>query len=120
MAILTKPLIVRNERGLALAGTRLTLYDVMDYLKAGYPERLIAEKLRLTTQQVTEAVTYIHAHHDEVEAEYQQVLQLAGENRSYWDKVRPPNADSVAHLTPEQERLRAKLEEWKTRLESSH
>lgn len=26
--------IIRTERGLTIAGTRLTLYDVMDFLKA--------------------------------------------------------------------------------------
>jgi len=29
--------IIRTERGLTIAGTRITLYDVMDYLKAQYP-----------------------------------------------------------------------------------
>jgi hypothetical protein len=29
--------IIRTERGLTIAGTRITLYDVMDYLTAQYP-----------------------------------------------------------------------------------
>ena len=28
-----QPSIIRTERGLIIAGTRITLYDVMDYLK---------------------------------------------------------------------------------------
>ncbi len=36
--------IIRTERGLTIAGTRITLYDVMDYLKAQYPPKLIVGK----------------------------------------------------------------------------
>jgi hypothetical protein len=31
--------IIRTERGLTLAGTRITLYDVMDYVTAKYPPK---------------------------------------------------------------------------------
>jgi len=33
--------IIRTERGLTIAGTRITLYDVMDYLKAQYPPMVL-------------------------------------------------------------------------------
>ena len=33
--------IIRTEQGLTIAGTRLTLYDVMDHLAAGWPLQLI-------------------------------------------------------------------------------
>ncbi|MBD1845197.1 hypothetical protein H6F89_17660 [Cyanobacteria bacterium FACHB-63] len=33
--------IVRTERGLTIAGTRITLYDVMDYVTAQYPPKFI-------------------------------------------------------------------------------
>ena len=33
--------IVRTERGLSISGTRITLYDVMDYVSAGYPAHFI-------------------------------------------------------------------------------
>jgi hypothetical protein len=29
--------VMRKEKGLMITGTRITLYDVMDYLKAQYP-----------------------------------------------------------------------------------
>jgi len=32
-----QPTNIRTERGLAIAGTRITLYDVMDHLAAGCP-----------------------------------------------------------------------------------
>ena len=40
-----EPAIIRTERGLTIAGTRITLYDVMDYLKAQYPPKLIRGKV---------------------------------------------------------------------------
>ena len=32
-----QPAIIRTERGLTISGTRITLYDVMDYVAAQYP-----------------------------------------------------------------------------------
>ncbi len=34
-------LIIRTERGLTISGTRVTLYDVMDYVTAKYPPKFI-------------------------------------------------------------------------------
>ncbi|GAA6615296.1 hypothetical protein NUACC26_010870 [Scytonema sp. NUACC26] len=36
-----KAAIIRTERGLTIAGTRITLYDVMDYVTAQYPPKFI-------------------------------------------------------------------------------
>jgi uncharacterized protein (DUF433 family) len=33
----TQAIIVKTSRGLSIAGTRITLYQVMDYVKAGWP-----------------------------------------------------------------------------------
>jgi len=112
--------IIRTERGLTIAGTRITLYDVMDYFAAGYPTKLIREKLCLTDAQVAAALSYIETHQAEVEAEYQQVLQIAEDNRQYWEER---NREHFAHLAamppkPGQEAVRAKLRAWKDRLES--
>ena len=41
--------IICTERGLTIAGTRITLYDVMDFLKAQYPPKLIRDKFNLNT-----------------------------------------------------------------------
>ena len=112
--------IVRTERGLTIAGTRITLYDVMDYYTAGYPAKLIREKLYLTDAQIDAALSYIEAHQAEVETEYQQVLQIAEDNRQYWEER---NREHFARLAvtppkPSQEAVRAKLQAWKDRLES--
>lgn len=75
--------IVRTERGLSLAGTRITLYTIMDYLLADWPPRLIQHWLNITETQMTDALTYIQAHREAVEAEYYLVVQRAEANRHY-------------------------------------
>jgi uncharacterized protein (DUF433 family) len=77
---------VRTERGLTLAGTRITLYDILTYLKADWPPQLIQHWLNLTTQQMADALAYITTHSETVETEYQQVVQRAEENRRYWEE----------------------------------
>jgi len=111
--------IIRTERGLTIADTRITLYDVMDYFTAGYPAKLIREKLCLTDAQVNAALAYIEAHQAEVEAEYQEVLQLAEDNRQYWEERNREHFARFAAMPPKsgQEALRAKLQAWKDRLE---
>lgn len=89
--------VVRSERGLSIEGTRITLYDVMDYLKADWPPSLIGQWLNLTEQQMTDAIEFIEEHCVEVEAEYQDVLAYADELHSYWELR---NRDRFPRITP--------------------
>jgi uncharacterized protein (DUF433 family) len=72
-----KATIARTERGLTIAGTRITLYDVMDYVTEQYPPKFIRTILNLTDEQVNAALSYIETHRQEVEVEYQLVLKEA-------------------------------------------
>jgi uncharacterized protein (DUF433 family) len=112
--------IMRTDRGLTIAGTRITLYDVMDYLAVDYPAKLIREKLYLTDAQVNAALSYIEANQAEVEAEYQQVLRIAEDNRQYWEERNREHFARLAATRPKpgQEAIRVKLQAWKDRLES--
>jgi uncharacterized protein (DUF433 family) len=112
--------IARTERGLSIAGTRITIYDVMDYLKAQYPPQLIREKLGLDDEQVSAAIDYIKAHQIEVEAEYQEAQKTAAEIRQYWEERNRDRFAEIAAMPPKpgQEALRAKLQEWKERIDS--
>ncbi len=47
-----KAAIIRTERGLTIAGSRITLYDVMDYVTEQYPPKFIRAILSLTDEQV--------------------------------------------------------------------
>ena len=87
--------IIRTERGLTIAGTRITLYDVMDYLTAEYPSRFIRGLFDLTEAQINAALTYIEVNRAEVEAEYQQVLKEAEELRQYYEEQ---NRDLIVRI----------------------
>jgi uncharacterized protein (DUF433 family) len=81
-----QPAIIRTERGLTIAKTRITLYDVMDYVTAQYPPKFIQGLFDLTEEQINTALAYIEAHRADVEAEYQQVLKEAEELRQYYEE----------------------------------
>lgn len=114
-----RPNIIRTERGLTISGTRITLYDVMDYVTAKYPPKFIRSLLDLTEEQINAALSYIEANHLEVEAEYQLVLKQAEENRRYWEERNRERFARAAKTSPKpgQEALWAKLEEQKARHE---
>ena len=110
--------VIRTSRGLSIAGRRLTLYSIIDYLHAGWPPHLIRDEFNLTDRQITDIMKYIAAHRDEVEHEYQAVLQQAEDNRRYWEARNRERYEHMAHTPPPpgQEQLRAKLQVVKARL----
>jgi uncharacterized protein (DUF433 family) len=87
--------IIRTERGLTISGTRITLYDVMDYVTAQYPPKFIRGLFNLTNEQINAALAYIETNRAEVEAEYQIVLQEAEELQQYYEQR---NRDLIARL----------------------
>jgi uncharacterized protein (DUF433 family) len=112
--------IIRTERGLSIDGTRKMLYDVMDFYTIGYPRDAIRDRLLLTDAQIDAALVYIDEHRAEVEAEYQQILQDAEENRRYWEErlrqhlARTPEPA----LPPEKAALRERLRAIRARHEA--
>ena len=50
------------------AGTRITVFDVVDYLKNDWHRDRIAALFRLSSRDVQAAIDYIAAHRPEVEA----------------------------------------------------
>jgi uncharacterized protein (DUF433 family) len=110
--------IIRTERGLTIAGTRITLYDVMDHLEAGWAPKLILNWLPMTEGQLNAALSYIAANRTAVEAEYQTVLQETQERRKYWEDRYRERLAQIAKLPPKpgQEEIYAKLQAWKARL----
>ena len=110
-----QPTVVRTSRGLSIAGRRLTLYSIMDYLRAGWPPHLIRDEFNLTAKQMNDVMEYITAHRDQVEQEYQAVLQQAEENPRYWETRNRERFERMAKTPPppDQEQLRAKLQATK-------
>jgi uncharacterized protein (DUF433 family) len=113
-------LITQTERGLSIAGTRITLYDVMDYAKAQYPPKFIATLLGLTEAQVSGALDYIATNRAEVEAEYELVLQEAEELRQHYEQENRELVERIAKMPPPPGREAAweKLQTQKARLKA--
>ena len=76
--------IIDRGRGPEIEGTRVTIYRVMDFVRAGEPRGRIAEGLDLTDEQLGEALDYIDAHRDEVEAEYNAILRRVSQSNPDW------------------------------------
>lgn len=115
-----KSKIIRTERGLMIAGTRITLYDVMDYVTAQYPPKFIQGLFELTEEQINAALEYIEVNRTAVEAEYRIVIKEAQELQQYYEEK---NRNIIAQLAaeppkPGQEAVRAKLQAAKAKFES--
>lgn len=67
-------LIIDRGRGPEIAGTRITVYDILDYTQAGHHHTYIAAILGLSSAQVLAAIRYIEEHREEVMADYQKIL----------------------------------------------
>jgi hypothetical protein len=98
-----KPAITQTERGLTISGTRITLYQIMDYIHASYPRHLIRHQCYLTDEQFDGAMSYIDTHYEEVESEYQTVLQQAEEIRHYWEERNKERIAYISTLPPKPE-----------------
>lgn len=90
-----KTTIILTERGLTISGTRITLYDIMDYVTAQYPAKFIRSLFNLTDEQINIALAYIDEHRSEVEAEYQIVLKESKELQAYYEER---NRDLIVRL----------------------
>jgi uncharacterized protein (DUF433 family) len=117
----SQPTVVRTARGLSIAGTRITLYDVMDYLTEDWPPKLIQHWLNLTDKQIADVMDYIEKHRSEIEAEYQDVLQHAEEIRQYWEERNRERFAQIAEMPKKtaQEEIWAKLKARKAKLEQA-
>jgi predicted house-cleaning noncanonical NTP pyrophosphatase (MazG superfamily) len=98
-----KPAITRTERGLTISGTKITLYQIMDYIHASYPRHLIRHQCYLTDEQFDGAMSYIDTHYEEVESEYQTVLQQAEEIQDYWQEKNKERLANISKLPPKPE-----------------
>jgi uncharacterized protein (DUF433 family) len=58
--------IINRGRGPEIAGTRITVYDVMDYYKHGWHRDQIAALFRLSSRDIQAAIDYIEAHKEKL------------------------------------------------------
>ncbi len=99
--------IIDRGRGPEIAGTRITVYNVMDYWTMGWRCEQIAALFRLPPDDVQAAIEYIEAHKAEVLADYQKILARQSQVQN------PP--DVQEKLIRSREKLEAKLAELRAR-----
>ena len=102
--------VIRTERGLTVKGSRLTLYYIMDAMKENNSLKNIRDIYELTDEEMLDILDYIHLNKEDVEKEYQEVLQSAEQNRKYWEER---NRELMAISYQQREVIRAKLSEWR-------
>jgi uncharacterized protein (DUF433 family) len=83
-----------------ISGTRITVWDVVHYLEAGWSQDEIRDVLGLTSEQLQDAVKYIDEHRDEVMKVHQQIEARNARGNS-------PEIDAKLAAS------RAKLQRWK-------
>ena len=113
-----RPTVVRTNRGLSIAGTRITLYQIMDYVRANEPPEVIRDHFRLTIKQTDDVLNYIKTHYDDVEKEYMKIVAQSEDNRRYWAERNKKRFAEIAKLprNPEHKEIWARLDEWKERI----
>ena len=97
---MNKAAIMDRGDGPKIQGTRITVYTVLEYVRAGRTRDWIAALLNLSSQQVQAALDYIAAHESEVGTEYELILA----------RIRKGNPPAI------EEKLRANHEKLKARL----
>jgi uncharacterized protein (DUF433 family) len=102
--------IIDRGRGPEIAGTRITVYDVLDYLQEGWRSDQIAGLFRLPPDDIQAAMQYIEDHQEEVMTAYRQIL-ARHRNVQY-----PPEVQ--VKLARNRQKLQAKLAEIRARTEA--
>jgi uncharacterized protein (DUF433 family) len=87
--------IVNNR----IAGTRITVWDVVHYLEAGRSADYIAEILPVSVEQMEAAIRYIEANKDEVMAVHRQIEERIARGN-------PPRIEALRAAS------RAKMDAW--------
>jgi uncharacterized protein (DUF433 family) len=73
--IKTEAKIIGSGRNPKIAGTRITVYTIWEYVQDGWHPDDIAFWLKLTKDQVEAAIRYNEEHEDEVRAEYATIME---------------------------------------------
>jgi uncharacterized protein (DUF433 family) len=82
------PLIEETPRGPSIAGTRITVYSIMDYIKNDRSKEYILARMPLITAEQLDAVyEYIEQHREEVERDYEAILRRSAELQEHYNKV---------------------------------
>jgi uncharacterized protein (DUF433 family) len=94
--------VVNRGRGPELEGTRVTVYRILDFVQEDCSTSDIATALHLTEGQVRVALDYISLHREEVEIEYNKILQRVQQRN-------PPHVEAGRATSPEALKQRIRM-----------
>jgi uncharacterized protein (DUF433 family) len=96
--------IIDRGRGPELAGIRITVFDIIPYLKAGRSPTYIAAVLGLSTDEVLALMQYIEEHKEEVMAENAKIEERIARGN-------PPEIEARLKNSPTHALIKARLAE---------
>jgi uncharacterized protein (DUF433 family) len=81
-------LVIETPRGPSIAGTRITVYSIMDSIKAGWSKEEILQVMeRVTPEQLDAVYEYIERHREQVEQDYARILRREAEARAKSEQI---------------------------------
>lgn len=107
------PLIVETKRGPCIAGTRITVFSVMDYLKGEWSRDSVKQAMGISDEQLDAVLAYITRHKEVVENEYAAIVRRSDARRAAYEKLFHDRSPFPPHMPLEERvaRLRQKLAE---------
>lgn len=102
----TNPLIEITPRGPSVAGTRITVYSVMDLIKANRSREYITQMMPLTLAQVDAVFEYVEQHREEVEAAYARILEREAVKRAEAELIMRERTPWLFDIAPEERHRR--------------
>lgn len=109
------PLIEETPRGPSIAGTRITIYSVMDYLKGDWDRDFVKRVMVITDEQLDAVLEYIALHKEKVEKDYQRILRRSEELRAHYKKIQMERSPFPPDMPEEEKRalMRQRIAELK-------
>lgn len=95
----TTSLIVETSRGPCIAGTRITLYAIMDYLKSGLSHDVVKQDFLLSDEQLHAVLQYLAAHREELEYRYAEIVRRSEERRAHYEQLYRARTKLPPHLS---------------------
>ena len=110
------PLIEETPRGPYVRGTRISVYAVMDYIKANRSRAELLESLPILNAAQLQAVyDYIAQHNEEVECGYEAMARRCAELEAHYRQTQAerPTFPPDLSLKEKQQLLKQRLEQLK-------
>jgi uncharacterized protein (DUF433 family) len=74
--------VIDRGDGPKIEGTRITVYAVLDYLRAGRTRNWIAAMLNVSSEQVQAAMDYFRDHNIQVHTDYERIMSRIQQGHS--------------------------------------